>query len=554
MRRDAWIWKELGIPGTDDAARIRRAYAVRLKAIDTEADPDAFIKLREARDHALAIAAGTPLEWTEPDEGAWAEDLWDPIALAEAVEKRPAGEEAPGGAVDDLPELEGAALERIDFLLFVSEEPVSPDELESLTRSILGDPATQNIEVARWVEVWLADRIARAMPLSDPMIEPAIAHFGWDGKDELSRPPLIDYILQRREDRLFEIDLDSSPGGYARLLDTLRNAPPAGMSRLAAWWRGTRMEYLIAYLQTFRPTVLRGLNPDTLQYWYDHFDAQGRTRGVPRWLRAWRRDQAWKTGLYGIDYSMRIVVACACLLMFVVFNWLDAFGTSPNRPGVPVPAPMPQAAPYSSPAADIAPVFEVALDYQVKLAELEASNPRLYERMAARWREARDKGEEPYVFRGAIGDMVDEAHSEALRGGSYELQSEHWRLFADEAKWARRYGNWSCDAYLRGGPPSGRLPQEFVARRQRLMAKALLEPGAKAVKRRPEGWTFSIPGPIFDAAVERSGLTPEKLSAALTSGGTPGEHCIGRIALVEAALEQPRKVAAPFLRDMSGGL
>ncbi|WP_157216569.1 hypothetical protein [Flavisphingomonas formosensis] len=43
---DASIWQTLGIPATEDQTAIRRAYSARLKAIDVEADPEAFVFLR----------------------------------------------------------------------------------------------------------------------------------------------------------------------------------------------------------------------------------------------------------------------------------------------------------------------------------------------------------------------------------------------------------------------------------------------------------------------------------------------------------------------------
>lgn len=46
-------WDELGIAPSDDAAAIRRAYAARLKTLDVDSDPTAFIRLREAFDAAL---------------------------------------------------------------------------------------------------------------------------------------------------------------------------------------------------------------------------------------------------------------------------------------------------------------------------------------------------------------------------------------------------------------------------------------------------------------------------------------------------------------------
>lgn len=69
------IWDELGIEPTTDSGLIRRAYARRLKSIDTTADPGAFERLRRAYEQALAGGAVVDApdvvttEQEPPDEG-----------------------------------------------------------------------------------------------------------------------------------------------------------------------------------------------------------------------------------------------------------------------------------------------------------------------------------------------------------------------------------------------------------------------------------------------------------------------------------------------------
>jgi hypothetical protein len=64
------MWEELGIAPCDDPKAIRRAYAVRLKTLDPDRDPEAFARLRRAFDWALNgadAAAPSPPASTDDD-------------------------------------------------------------------------------------------------------------------------------------------------------------------------------------------------------------------------------------------------------------------------------------------------------------------------------------------------------------------------------------------------------------------------------------------------------------------------------------------------------
>ena len=61
------VWDTLGIAETDDVGTVRSAYARALKQIDMDADPRAYIALREARDHALQIIRYAAAEAAEDE-------------------------------------------------------------------------------------------------------------------------------------------------------------------------------------------------------------------------------------------------------------------------------------------------------------------------------------------------------------------------------------------------------------------------------------------------------------------------------------------------------
>ncbi len=105
----AGIWDELGIAPTGEASAIRRAYAVRLKVVRPDSDPQGFARLRQAYERALANA-GTVSVRDKPaaPEPAMPAPLVPPPAAVEPAETgggRPLGPApAPRPAPDPLAE------------------------------------------------------------------------------------------------------------------------------------------------------------------------------------------------------------------------------------------------------------------------------------------------------------------------------------------------------------------------------------------------------------------------------------------------------------------
>lgn len=162
-------WDTLGLTRSDDPAEIRRAYARKLKAIDTDADPQAFVALRAALDQALASARAAAAAAT-PESGPSDAEPSSDFQRQEAADRALAASAAADG---------DAAFRQLHALLFGAEEP-DPDGLAKALGEILDDPRMQHVDHAARVEHWLAGSLIDSLPRSDPILGMAVTHFGWE--------------------------------------------------------------------------------------------------------------------------------------------------------------------------------------------------------------------------------------------------------------------------------------------------------------------------------------------------------------------------------------
>ncbi len=159
------IWRTLGIEPTTDRSAIRRAYATRLRAMDVDADPAGFARLRDARDAALTGVDDPVAVPDEPDDVA---------VIAEAY-------------VDPVDVGHNAEIERrfraLEALLFPGhDDPPTPAEAVAIRQhgtALLADPRLEQVDFAVGAERWFAEHLCLATPRADPMLEQAAATFGW---------------------------------------------------------------------------------------------------------------------------------------------------------------------------------------------------------------------------------------------------------------------------------------------------------------------------------------------------------------------------------------
>ncbi len=309
----------LGIEPTDDKRAIKRAYAAKLKATDVEADPKAFIALREALNGATWEADyideyyGDRASEGEAEEAitddAEPETIPDVSAITDAEidaaprpaiiplpswhvdtrgledenadpERQPVSDDA-GDDDDDYedpatwrwePQRQPATeaeQEKIITLLWGdrSADDIAP-ELAEATYAILTAPEMEAIDHASAIEDWMASIIAQAIPKSDPITRVAAPHFGWTETAENWRQR---YGVSQAAARFNDLDaidrLEKHDHRWHDAWQLLKAPPPDAYGWKAA---GKQRDSIVSLLQSIRthyPALESELNAEHVATW-----------------------------------------------------------------------------------------------------------------------------------------------------------------------------------------------------------------------------------------------------------------------------------------------
>lgn len=334
MNVPASVWRMLEIERTDDVVAIRRAYARRLKQTDVEADPAAFIALREALERALDYAASSPSSSSDGPEADLlsgesrapapppAGDLTAPELACGDVEgairaalggpppshfrlppdsapagggeativPAPDGELAPtapdlplahppadrvaafeGGAAVDEHMLRDLRFRELGELLFGEEAPPK-SRVRQAAAAILDDPQMTNLKYAAEVEAWMVEAICASSPRSDPVIAEAVPHFGWDADyGKLGQPHQVAAIVERWRALMF-LHYVSQPRHEYHVAWRELTRPDDSRYIWNRWLIEGKVRSLLTVIREKYPSAESGLDAYRVGLWDEYFN------------------------------------------------------------------------------------------------------------------------------------------------------------------------------------------------------------------------------------------------------------------------------------------
>lgn len=549
-------WRQLGLAPTDDVRAIRRAYAAKLKAIDVDRDPQAFIALREAFEQAQNEARWRQYEQAED------EDETDAV-------------EADTGSIDDTPddwgdslatELDFDALERDPLAAELAFAPPAPnpwapltaddydDHARALSGLLLGEhaehwPSPEETEamLAHWqritrdprmqemsfygdAENWFADLIARAVPFSDPLVTPVADYFGWmSAAGEISQSPAIAYVVRRRQSLDF---FDAVRGPAHPLNGAWRELTrPAHERSRRGWTRGKKVRELIATVRTHYPEL----------------EANFDSYRVALWEPAARSGGGW-------NWTGAIVVWILISLLHFANTQCKEQNRFDTIPGVEAPA-----AVLSNERVDTDRALQALYERDLDIAMVEDKNPELYTALMTRWKAAFQRKDSWTSFANGLIPFLNARIQAGFESAPVPLLRDYHRLTLDRALALRAAGPDSCANYFAGKDYDGsKLPKGLAERSRALRARILLAThagpdGSSTPTPAPsvgETKTFSVPGFIMEKAAARAHMTRQQLGDAMRYQGSNAQQCNGRIAFMQTVLDEPDGKVAKLLRTL----
>lgn len=530
-------WGVLGIEPTNDRKAIRSAYAARLKAINPDEDVAGFTELREARDEALWLAKeGRAEEADQPLAGDELNDWFggefdDPVADMTGP--------GPMAPLPPLPPLDGAAEAeasqpqhdpkpgRFLEVLFPGGEftdtPLTAEEYAEsaeLMQAIFADAQGAAIDKQGGIEDWLAHYLATSWPRSGPLVEDAVAAFGWDrdaGRIDEYAP--IAFLNARLHALSFLKDLERPDHEWHNAYLELRK--PGPRSKLP--WQGANIKHvtdLLVYMRENYPELEEYLDGERVASYVEPDEVAN----------------PWK-------WIMFVVIG-----LIFLFRIGAAISDSSTPRGYDLAPPVITSQPISAgwtdeqkqdlfdelfgPGTGIVMVSQEAPSFYDELERLEGMGFSAVNALALSRADLR---------RQVLNTAASAPFAELVAIKQYELNLIRWLRDNEGTEACAAPGVWY------GGQDAFAADAALVAEGQQL-ARRLLDAGLLRETAPDFPDTASIPGEVVQAVMDRAGLTRAQIDQAGQRNAEPAVQCAYRVALLEVILRRPGTVSADLLR------
>jgi hypothetical protein len=550
-------WGELGLPAGSDAGAIRRAYAQKLKAMDVDADPQGFARLREARDRALRqaklavpMADALPAEpesdahsagWSLAGDGILQSGFGDVTAALPkpsgampfiAPDCRAATEQ---GLVPHVawpffaPVLDraGPSLsliqrpdERLFALLLECGDDLAPmgaeeeAEAQACLAAILADATTGSLARHDAIEAWLADVLARSWPRCAPLQEDVAQVMGWSGRaGHLGESPQVAFLTQRLAGYQFQRDVAMPDHPHHAAWQELSREGEAGWLRRSLF-RAKRISALLTHIRRHFPEV------------EDHLDH----RRIQSWTR--KAEQSWSFNWY---------VPAAIL----VFRFLVSFFSPDEDKGKE-----PEQWRNAEFAQQVSQAIEGSFGASRGTDWLKAHQGELAITLAAN---LSLKDQNPPETRSPAQVVFDIIRTRSyfaarLAGGEELDQAMEQRLAVLDAL---RGDGKGCEMFLANGhtPAGFTLKPEVGAAAQQLFVRQALE--GRLIRPDLKGQnSATVPGLLVRKVKVESGLAMDRVTAAMQNKGSAADRCLVTRALLRATLRWKGKEREAILRTL----
>jgi hypothetical protein len=540
-------WGILGIKPTSELKAIRSAYASRLKTIDVDADPAAFMALRDAYEAAQDYVRysvyddedddwfdGDAADHVDSDASAPVFHSADSVDNSNDVQPDPAStspdienpwNEPSGEVIYD--ELVSIVNDEDKYGILLTSEEYT--KAEALTRQFVGWMDRVTIDEARDYELSAAYLMAHTIPRSDPMLEIIPAYFGWDNNaDQYDRPEQIGIVLERRD----------SNRAYAMLQDPnhrLHNAFTALTSTTETKRRGRKLRKDVRELLTSASQH----HPSLMSVFYDN-----RVREWERTLRIVDNNSANAGNDYGKEKSsdgfkwwwvVLIIVALGRILSGISS---DTNGSDPNPPYTVVRSQL-----------DTQQMLNDIFDNQITVEQVDAKNKDFGTFLLKQKIDSEGSGYNQEVYVRKMRDLFTARLKLAVRKASSGELSQYWRLNADKAEYLLKTAPSTCLTFLRRDNELYSFSDQIKQTERKLMGNILLNynPDTTVIGTTKE---LEVSGDIVAKTIKASKLPEDTVRKAMQGKATDIDTCRMRIALYRTLADFNTPDAIKLMRNL----